>query len=104
MLQRPGAMLVGIVVLALLLLLLSHERAQHSHSLHLASDAGSSGHAMHSDLEMESPQADTGDIATSITVRQPLPYATRTTQAFRRNAHCDTTCFGLIVGRCEAFA
>ncbi len=61
-LQRPGAMLVGIVVLALLLLLLSHERAQHSHSLHLASDASSSSsHAMRSDLEMEAPQADAGD-------------------------------------------
>ena len=62
-LQRPGAMLVGIVVLALLLLLLSHERAQHSHSLHLASDASSSSHAMRSDPEMESPEGDAGNAA-----------------------------------------
>ena len=61
-LQRPGPMLVGIVVLALLLLLLSHERAQHSHSLHLAIDAGSSTHAVRSALETEPPVGAAGDL------------------------------------------
>ncbi len=54
-------MLVGIVVLALLLLLLSHERAQHSHSLHLASVAASSGHALRSALRAEPPLTPEGE-------------------------------------------
>ena len=71
-LQRPGPMLVGIVILALLLLLLSHERAQHSHSLHLASVGASSGHGARSALESEPPAAPAGQQLSALAGWQDL--------------------------------